>query len=72
MEEPYQIEHTPEIQAFLNKLEVLTGVGKPAEDQTTKNPDCTLQAGSVKCLNAASCLCDECEWWAGVASDEEE
>ena len=71
MEEPNQIEHTPEIQAFLDQLEALTGVGEAAEDQTTKNPDCTLQAGSIKCLNAASYLCERCSWWAGFAEEEE-
>ena len=72
MEEPKQVEHTPELQTFLDKLAEITGVGEPDEDQTAKNPDCMLQAGTIECLNAASCLCERCDWWAGFADPDDE
>lgn len=71
-DEPYQIEHTPEVQSFLDKLAEVIGVGEPAENQSTKNPNCALEAGSIKCLNAASPMCNECEWWDGIAMMEED
>jgi hypothetical protein len=71
-QEPRQIEHAPEVQAFLDKLAAVLDIGAPAEDQTAKNPDCMLEEGSIKCLNAASDLCNHCEWWAGIASEEED
>ncbi len=70
-ETPRQIEHTPEVQAFLDKLAEALDIGEPTEDQSTKNPACALPAGSVQCLNAASRLCDDCEWWNGIAGEEE-
>ena len=67
---PKQVEHTPEVQAFLDKLaELISPV--EAEKQVLKNPECALEAGSVHCLNAASDICEKCEWWAGLVEEEE-
>jgi hypothetical protein len=71
-ETPKQVEHTPVVQDFLDKLAAMLDIGKPDKDQSMKNPDCTLQAGSIGCLNAASCLCQCCEWWDGIAEENED
>jgi hypothetical protein len=67
---PRQIEHTPEVQDFLDRL--AASLPSPvAEDQAVRNPECALEAGSVKCLNAASTMCDTCDWWLGIGDDDE-
>jgi hypothetical protein len=67
---PKQIEHTPEVQSFLDRL--AESLPSPlVEDQAIKNPECALEAGSVKCLNAASDMCEQCDWWLGIGDDDE-
>jgi len=68
---PKQIEHTQEVQSFLNRLEELLP-SPTAEAQEIKNLDCALEAGSVKCLNAASDMCNRCEWWLGIGEADDE
>lgn len=66
---PQQVEHTPEVQSFLDKLAAF--LPAPAvKDQEIQNPECALEAGSVKCLNAASDMCTNCEWWLGMGEDD--
>jgi hypothetical protein len=68
---PKQIEHTPEVQSFLDRLEELLS-GPTVEAQEIKNLECALEAGSVKCLNAASDMCNCCEWWLGMGEADDE
>lgn len=68
---PKQIEHTLEVQSFLDKLAELLP-SPSVEDQAIKNSECALEAGSVMCLNAASDMCGTCEWWLGIGDADDE
>ena len=63
MREPKQVEHTPQLQADLDRFATLLGVGAPDDDQSDKHPDCGYEAGTIQCLNAADAMCNDCGWW---------
>lgn len=71
MREPTQVEHTPQLQRDLDKFAEMLGIGAPDPDQSDKNPDCPLEAGTIQCLNAADAMCNFCGWWNRVAAEEE-
>lgn len=70
MRKPKQIEHTPKLQANLDKFADLLGIAADP-DQSGKNPECELEAGSVACLNAAGLMCNVCGWWTHHITEHE-
>lgn len=72
MRTPRQVDHTPEVQAALDGLRDRLHIGRPDPDQSGKNPECALQAGTIECLNAADPMCQACGWWDRIAGEPEE
>ncbi len=72
MREPRQADHTPKMQADLDKFATMLGIGAPDPDQSDKNPDCPLEAGTISCLNAADSMCNFCGYWTRIAGDDDD
>ena len=67
---PHQVEHSPSFSRQLDTLAAVLGLGGPDQDQSDKNPDCALEAGTIACMNAADPMCDSCGWWSRIAGED--